>query len=292
MRNAWLSTAATVVMTVTLMIIVSSFVTTSALSSTIKTITDKLDVSVYLSDSVTPAQLAALEAKLRATPNVAQVVYTSKTEALTAYKQENANNPSLLQAAIETGNPLPASLEIKAKDPNHLDTIAAVINEPDVKALQSPSAPASYSGNRKATIDKIVHISHFIKTAGLISSLIFIVISTLIIFNTIRMAIFTRRDEDRDHAAGGGDQVAFRTFCGPFIFEAALYGIIGAVIALVLSYIVVVGGAPKISSYVDVDGVIHLFRSYPVAIVLGEMVIGVGIGALSSLLALSRYLKL
>lgn len=285
-RNAWLSMAATVVMTVTLVIIVTSFVMTTALGATIKQITDKLDVSVYLQDSVTAPQLQTLENRLRATGNVADIQYISKSAALKIYNQENVTDPSLLQAVSETNNPLPASINVKANDPNHLSGIAAVVNEPDMKALQS-DAP-SYSGDRKATIDKIVRISNFIKTAGLTGSIIFIVISTLIIFNTIRMAIFTRRDEVEIMQLVGATKWFIR---GPFICEAALYGIIAAVIALGLSYALVVGGGPKISSYVDVTSTVHLFRAYPVAIVLVEMLIGVAIGAGSALLAISRYLK-
>ena len=114
-------------------------------------------------------------------------------------------------------------------------------------------------------------------------------ISTLIIFNTIRMAIFTRRDEIEIQQLVGATKWFIR---GPFLFEAALYGIVAAVIALFLSYAVVVGVLPKASGYIDVSGVVNAFRSYPVAIVLVEMVIGVTIGGLSSLLAMSRYLKL
>jgi len=287
LRNAWLSTAATVVMTVTLMIIVTSFVTTTALNATIKQITDKLDVSIYLNDNITQPQLQDLEHQLEAVPNVAAVQYVSKSQALAAFRTENASDQSLLQAVSETNNPLPASLNIKAKDPNNLDSIAAVISEPNVKALQS-DAP-SYSGDRKATIDKIASVSRFIKRAGLIGSVVFVVISTLIIFNTIRMAIFTRRDEIEIQQLVGATKWFIR---GPFLFEAALYGIVAAVIALFLSYGVVVGVLPKASSYIDVNGVVSLFRSYPVAIVLVEMLIGVAIGTLSSLLAMSRYLKL
>ena len=192
LRNAWLSTAATVVMTVTLMIIVTSFVTTSALNATIKQITNKLDISIYLQDSITPQQLQGFENQLKALPNVASIQYVSKAQALVTYDQENANDPSLLQAVSETDNPLPASINVKAVNSNNLNSITAVINEPANKALQSEDPQAN---NRKTTIDKIAHVSHFIKTVGLFGSIIFVIISTLIIFNTIRMAIFTRRDE-------------------------------------------------------------------------------------------------
>lgn len=286
-RNLWLSTAATAVMTVTLSIVITSFFSTSALNATIKTVTDKIDVSIYLKDGVSQDQINKIKQTLFATGNVKAVDYVSKDQALKAYQAANKNNPTLLQAISETSNPLPASLQVKSKDPRHLDSIAAAINQPDIKAAESD--PPSYSGNRKATIDKIIRLSNFIKTAGLIASVMFIVISTLIIFNTIRMAIFTRRDEIEIMKLVGATKWFIR---GPFIFEAALYGIIAAIIAVTLGYAVILAGLARLGSYVDVTSTVNFFRSYPALIVLVEMVIGVAIGAFSSLLAMSRYLKL
>jgi cell division transport system permease protein len=103
------------------------------------------------------------------------------------------------------------------------------------------------------------------------------------------MAIFTRREEIEIMKLVGATKWFIR---GPFVFEAALYGIIAAVIAAVLSYMLILGAGPKLSSYIDVQSTINFFRSYPTFIVFGELVIGICIGAFSSMLAMSRYLKL
>jgi cell division transport system permease protein len=289
MRNAWLSTAATAVMTITLTIVVFSFISNSALTSTIKGVTDRIDVSIYLLDSVTPQQRDTLQAALAADPNVANVTYRSKAQALAIYKQQIAGNQRLLEGLQLTGNPLPASFQVRAKDPKHLESIIAVTNEPQFHVLLDPTAPPSYSGQNKDTINRIVRFSNFFKSSGLVASLIFIVISTLIIFNTIRMAIFTRREEIEIMKLVGATKWFIR---GPFIFEAALYGIIAAVIALALSYAILLGGAPKLGGYIDVNSTINFFRSYPALIIFVELVIGICIGTLSSMLAMTRYLKL
>lgn len=286
-RNLWLSMAATAVMTVTLTIVLVSFISNSALTSTIKGVTNKIDVSVYLNDSITPAQTKSLEQQLLADSNVQAVHYTSKAAALSTYQQENAGNKQLLQAISETNNPLPASLEVRAKDPNNLGSIAAIISQPANKALQSD--PPSYSGTNKLTIDRIVHAADFFKSSGTYASILFVVISVLIIFNTIRMAIFTRRDEIEIMKLVGATKWFIR---GPFLIEAAMYGIIAAIIALVLAYTLVLGGAPKLSAYIDVSSTIHIFRAYPVPVIGIELLIGIAIGCFSSMLAMSRYLKL
>ncbi len=288
-RNMWLSTAATAVMTVTLTIVIISFISNQALTSTIKGVTDKIDVSIYLADSTTPDQMNAFRARLGQDENVQSVTYKSKADALADYRKQHASDPKLLQAISETDNPLPASLQVKTKDPKKLNSITAVVNQPQNKVLLDPTSAPSYSGTRKDTIDRIVRFSNFFRTTGLIMSIVFIIISTLIIFNTIRMAIFTRRDEIEIMKLVGATKWFIR---GPFLVEAALYGIIAAFIAAALAYTLLLGGAPKLAAYIDVKSTIDFFRSYPILVVLGEMVIGVFIGVFSSLLAMTRYLKL
>jgi cell division transport system permease protein len=289
MRNLWLSTAATAVMTLTLMIIVLSFVSSWALNSTIKNVTSKLDISVYLANGISDQQRLDFMNALKNTSNVDQITYTSQAQAVASFESANSNNPAIVAGTNQVQNAIPASFSIKAKDPNKLSGIVAVVNEPQYKALLDPTAPVSYSGKRKNTIDRIVSLSNFFQSSGLIASAVFIFISMLIIFNTIRMAIFTRRDEIEIMKLVGATKWFIR---GPFIFEAALYGIIAAVVAIVLSYSLLLGGAARLGGYIDVAGTIQFFRSYPLLIIVGEIVIGIGIGACSSLLAMGRYLKL
>lgn len=288
-RNLWLSTAATAVMTITLTIILFSYIATSALTSTIAQVVEKIDVSVYLKDEVTAAQASNFKAKLEATPNVESVTFLSKKDALVVYREQNKNNKELLAAVTETDNPLPQSLAIKAKDSTKIDSIIAVVNKDQFKQYLQEKDPISYTGERKKTIDRIIGATNFIKKAGLVASGLFVIISTLIIFNTIRMAIFTRREEIEIMQLVGATNWFIR---GPFVFEAALYGVIATFIAVALCYSMVLGAGPKISSYVDTQTIINVFKSSPILIVGVELLIGVTIGAVSSLLAMSRYMKL
>ncbi len=289
MRNAWLSTAATAVMTITLSIVILSFISNSALTSTIKGVTDKIDISIYLADGITTEQRTAFQRALLGSENVASVHYTSKEEAVADYSAKHSTDTKLLQALQVAGNALPASFQVKAKDPKKLNEVIAITTRPEFKPLLDPTAPPNYTGQNKNTIDRIVRVSNFFKSSGLIASGVFVVISTLIIFNTIRMAIFTRKEEIEIMKLVGATKWFIR---GPFIFEAILYGVIAAVIAASLSYGLLLGAGPKLSSYIDVTSTINFFRSYPLFIIIGELAIGIFIGAFSSMLAMSRYLKL
>ncbi len=289
MRNMWLSTAATAVMTVTLTLIMVSFISNMALTATIKGVTDKIDVSIFLKNNLTPDQINGFKKSLTDSGNVISLTYVSPQQAVLNYKEQNKNNPQLIAALDQAGDALPSSVQVKAKDPKHLDVIEAVVNQAANKPLLDPTAPPSYTGSRKATIDRIVRFAGFFKTAGLAASAMFLVISTLIIFNTIRMAIFTRRDEIEIMKLVGATKWFIR---GPFIFEATLYGIIAAIIATILSCLLLFGGATKVASYIDFSTTVSFFQSYILLIIVAEFVLGVIIGAVSSLLAMSRYLKL
>lgn len=288
-RNAWLSTAATAVMAVTLTLVAIAYISNVALTNTIQTVVQKIDISVFLKDSATPDQVNALKAKLEQVDNVQGVKYLSKKDALEEYRRQNADNPKLLEAVNETDNPLPASLQIKAKDPNKLGPITAALNDPAVKPILAERNAISYSGERKATIDKIIQTSNFIKATGIVASVIFIVISTLIIFNTIRMAIFTRREEIEIMKLVGATPWFIR---GPFIFEASLYGIIAAAISMIFIYGVVVSSAPRLGNYIDTQNIVGFFQHNIFLVGLALLLIGVSIGAASSMVALKRYLKL
>ncbi len=289
LRNAWLSTAATAVMVVTLTIMSTSFIANMALNSTIHGIVNKIDVSIYLNDQTTITQVQDLQKKLSQVNNVASVQYVSKSEALKRYREQNKSNQTLLQAITEADNPLPASFEVKAKDPNKLEPVVAFVQRSDVKPLLDPATPISYQGNHKKTIDRIIQVSGFIKRVGLLASLIFITISVLIIFNTIRMAIFSRREEIEIMKLIGATNWFIR---GPFLCEATFYGLIAAIVALALTYGFISVGGSKIASYIDFNSTLSFLRNNVLVIALIELVTGMIIGTASSLLAMVRYLKL
>jgi cell division transport system permease protein len=111
----------------------------------------------------------------------------------------------------------------------------------------------------------------------------------MIIFNTIRMAIFNRRDEIEIMKLIGAEKSFIR---GPFIVEASLYGIIAAVVSVGLVYAALVFAGPSISSYgIEVSGTIKLFSQWPVVIFLSVIFVGIMIGIISSFMAMRRYLK-
>jgi cell division transport system permease protein len=230
LRNATLAAAAIAVMVVTLTTILFSVITSAAFSHTIGQIASKINISVYLNDNVTTAQRDALTTKLRGLSEVRSVSYVSKDEALAQYKAENASNRSLLQAINETGgNPLPASIQIDPVDPGKINQVKTVLSQSSTIALENPTAGTSYSGDRKAAIDKIAGATDVLRRVGVVLVILFALISMLIIFNTIQMAIFNRRDEITIMRLLGATTWYIR---GPFVVESGIYGVFAALISV------------------------------------------------------------
>ncbi len=289
-RNASLSVAATAVMVVTLTIVLFSVIANATFTNTIAQINDKIDISVYLKDSVTPDQHKQLITKLHGLANVKEVTFVSKDQALSNYREQNKDNLDLLLAISQTDNPLPATIQIKPKDPIKINDIKTVLEAPEVKALQSDET--SYSGDRKEAIDKITRATAFFRKAVFISIIIFAVISMLIIFNTIQMAIFNRRDELTIMRLLGAGTWYIR---GPFIFETMLYGIIAAIVSVsAVNFLFAVQSQAFNSSslgLLDIQYANEYFAKYFWLFLGMQLLAGIVIGALSALIATKRYLR-
>jgi cell division transport system permease protein len=289
-RNIWLAIAAIAMMAITLTILLFAIIANATFTHTIHDLTSHIDIVEYLKDDVTAAQRDKQVNQLKNLPNVQSVEYTTKEQALKAYEHLNANNPTLLAAISETDNPLPASITIKPVDPNKIQDIQNFLDKPAQKSLQSD--PTSYSGDRKSAIDKITAATHFFQQAGIAGIAVFIVISMLIIFNTIRMAIFNRRDELIIMRLLGASTAFIR---GPFVVETMLYGAVAASISLVVcwSLFKVASSTLQASSLglLDISYSSNYFNKHLISILTIQITVGILIGAASSGIATRRYLR-
>ena len=292
-RNLSLAAAAMAVMTVTLTIILFSLVANATFNHTIGQIKDKINVSVYLKDSVSLAQVQSFESRLRQQPNVKSVGYISKEQALAEYKAANAGNTQLLKAISETDNPLPASIQIDPVDTSKIQSIKNFIDEPQNLVLVDPQAGTSYSGDRKQAIDSISHATNIIQEAGVIAVIVFALISMLIIFNTLRMAIFNRRDEIGIERLLGANTWFIR---GPFVVESMLYGLISGLISIVIIDVLFVGSASALKAsslgLLDIGYADSFFKIHFWMLLTLQLAVGILIGAASSVIATRRYLRL
>ena len=289
-RNAWLAIAAMATMIITLTIILFSIIVNATFSNTVDQITDKIDISVYLKDSVKEEQAKAFVVAIKQQPNVESVQYLDKSAALREFIKQNAGNEQLLQAVNETDNPLPATIKIKPADLNEINKIRAFVTQAKWQKLQSD--PVSDNGDRRATIDKITHATNILQRAGIIAVVFFALISVLIIFNTIQMAIFNRRDELQIMRLLGASTSYIRA---PFVVETVIYGIISAVISVLIinALFITASGSLQATSFglLDIGYSQEYFQEHYWELLLIQLTLGILIGAASSVIATQRYLK-
>ncbi len=289
-RNATLAIAAIAVMVITLSIILLSVIANATFGNTIQQITDRIDISVYLKDSVTAEQNAKLLKDLKQIKNVKDVNYLSKADVLEIYKKQNQNNLDLLLAISQTDNPLPATIKIKPVDPLKIPEIQEYLERPETVALQSDKT--SYSGDRKAALEKITKAADFMRKAGLAGVIMFALVSMLIIFNTIRMAIFNRRDELQIMRLLGATTSYIR---GPFVVETVMYGVVSAIISVAFCNMLFVLSSSAFDAtnlgVLDIKFANQYFARNFWIILAAQLGIGILIGAASSVIATQRYLK-
>lgn len=287
-RNAFVSLAAIFVMTVTLTVVGGVMLLGELLDVSLAQIQNKVDINVYFVTNASDENIAKLKTSLEALPDVREVALTTRLEALDTFREKHQNDELTLQALEELGdNPLGASLSIRAKDTSQYESIANFLNEQ--RAGEDPNTPVidrvNFSQNKEA-IDKLTHIIDAVERSSYIAMIILIVSSVLITFNTIRLAIYTTREEISIMRLVGAGNMFIR---GPFMLQGLMYGLIAGVVTLLIIYPTVLWLGPATESFFSLN-IFEYFVSnfsYFFTVLVGA---GAVLGSLSSTLAVARYL--
>jgi cell division transport system permease protein len=290
MRGGAVSAATVLIMTVTLAIISSLVFLSALLSFTLNAIKDKVDVSVYFVTTAGEEEILAVKEKLESLPQVAGVTYTSADEALAAFRERHADDKITLQALDELGgNPLDASLEIRAKDPSQYESIVSFLEATPVLSAGGTSIidRINYQQN-KSVIDRLAQAIRATREVGIAVVLIFAIASVLIAFATIRLAIYTARDEIAVMRLMGASNAYIE---GPFIVAGIITGVVAAVIVLVLMWPATWYTGAKTASWLGGFNLATYYAEHLPLLVLITMGSGVVLGALASVLAARKYLK-
>ncbi len=285
-RNAWLTTAATAIMVVTLVVVSLGVILSTSLNSTVDEITNEVALEVFLHDEVDDLDLKKLKTELSDDDNVKYIEFVSKSDALKQFQEEFKNDPEILKGLALAENTLPASYKVYLFDLASVDSSIVVAQDEQYSEVVDS---INFDEKRKASIDRIASWQDFIIYSSLIAGSIFAFISVLIIFNTIRMAIFTRSYEIEIMKLIGATPGYIR---GPFLFEASLYGIFAGLITLLFLYSVVLTGLPQLGQFLEFSSTTDFLKEK--WFVVGAFVIGLGvlIGFLSAVIAMAKYLRL
>ena len=289
-RNAWLTIAATAVMVVALTIISIAVVLNVTANNAIDELARDLKASIYITDTATEAQTRQLQSSLSSLDFIENVEFITQTQARSDLAGDFNNDSGILQALSLAGEDvLPASLRITVNDLKRMPEIKDFA-EQDKFAGVVDSVSLGQT-DAQATIDKAAAAQKFINIGSIISAVFLSAVSIMIIFNTIRMAIYTRRDEIRIMKLIGATPDYIR---GPFLVEASLYGVFAGIISFVTVYSLVYSLGRKVAEQPEFSQTYNFFMSTSTMFLmfLSVVFLGILIGAISSMLAMEKHLKL
>jgi len=285
-RNGWLSVASITVMVLTLLTLSVFFILNIVLNTGIKTIQDKIDISVYFKDDVKQSVVIDIQNELANMSEVRSIKYTSKQDAIDKFKEQNKGNQALLDSINDPTFSLPSSLEVKVFDTSKLDQITSIVEKDVYKASVEK---ISYKEN-KQIIDKLFRATNLTKQIGVIITIAFTLVSLVIIFNTVRIAIFARMEEIEIMKLVGATPWFIK---GPFLIEGMLYGVISTIISMLVLSSILYFAAPAIANYIGGvgDNISNFLRENIFQVLLIQLGVGIGIGVFSSWLAIRKHLK-
>lgn len=290
-RNGYVSLASVLVMTVTLLVISAMFMFGAMLQSTVDTIKSKVDISVYFKTDAGEADIAVLQKRIEGLPEVSEVEYTTRQEAYDEFRARHADDSSTLSALDEIGdNPFGASFNIKAKDPSQYESIVTFVQNQQAGATGQGATiidRINYTNNKQA-IDALSRIITASNTLGTALIIFFAFVAILITFNTVRLAIYVFREEISVMRLVGASEMYIR---GPFVTVGLMYGFVSGLVTLIILFPVSYYAGPvtlKLGTGLDLWAY-YLAHILPMAgVVLG---VGLVLGAVSSYLAVRKYLK-
>ena len=289
-RNGFVSLAAVLIMTITLFVLASVVIFGAALQSTLEQLTENVDVTVYFLADAPEKDVMDIKTSLEALPEVALVTYTTSEESFAAFRERHKNDRLTIQALDELeDNPLGASLGVRAKQTSQYESIAAFLESRQAlgDSVGASIDKVNFSQN-KAAIDRLTTIIQTSERVGYVVALILALSSLLIAFNTIRLAIYTARDEIGVMNLVGAGHWYVR---GPFMVAGILYGVVSGLLVLLLLYPIMLWLGPGSERFL---GTFNVFTYYTGSffflffIIMGS---GITLGALSSYLAVRRYLR-
>ncbi|KKR70278.1 MAG: hypothetical protein A3J63_01620 [Candidatus Moranbacteria bacterium RIFCSPHIGHO2_02_FULL_40_12b] len=288
-RSGLVSWAAVLVVTITLSVITLIILLQAVLYFSLNQIKDKVDVTIYFTTNAPEDKIMSLKSSLEKLPEIAQVSYTSSEEALKLFRERHKNDYPTIQALDEIGeNPLGAYLNVKAKEVSQYGSIANFMKSDNVLAPSSVSIidKVNYYQN-KLVINRLNTIISGAQKLGFLLTLLLVIISIIITFNTIRLTIFISKEEIGVMRLVGASKMHVQ---GPFMIEGAIYGIIATIITALLFLPATAWLGREMTDFLGInmyDYYISNFLQIFVILLLSGIILGI----ISSFLAVRKYLN-
>lgn len=288
-RGGLVSWAAVLVVTITLSVITLILLLQAVLHFSLDQIKGKVDVTIYFTVGAPENKIISLKSSLEKLPEVAAVSYTSASDALKLFRARHQGDYPTIQALDEIGsNPLGAYLNVKAKEVSQYESIANFLQSDNALVSGSSSIidRVNYHQN-KLIIDRLNTIIIGAQQLGFLITLILIIISIIITFNTIRLTIFISKEEIGVMRLVGASKAHVR---GPFMIEGAIYGVIATFITLLLFWPATFWLGTHMTDFLTMN-VYDYYLSHFFLIFAILLFSGIILGIISSFLAARKYLN-
>ncbi|MFC1613405.1 cell division protein FtsX [Patescibacteria group bacterium] len=286
-RNFWLSFVTIIILSLTFITITFLIIFNVITRESINAIQNKIDISVYFKQEVTEEEVYQKEFQLLALPWTKNIKYISKEQALENFKIKHFDNPDLLSSLEQLDeNPLGATLIITAKDVNNYTDIISVLNSDNFKDIIQNKNFNDY----KKAVDQTTMITYKVKKVGIIASIIFAMVALLILFYTIKIAIYTHKDEIGIMKLVGAGNFFIKA---PFLIETIFYSITACLLSILVIYPLLKFLNPHISAFfagTEFD-LLNYFRTHIFSLMGWQLVGAIMLNLVSSTVALSKYLK-
>ena len=273
-RSAYVSLASIFALTVALFVIGATMFIDQLLTTSLGTLQSKVDINVYFVPEAPQEEIDRLISALESQPED---------------RDRNKNDEIAIQALDELNeNPLGANLAVQAKETSQYETIAKFLDEqqaneqPQVRVIDE----VNFNKN-KDSIDTLTNVINATEKASFAVMIILLIASVLITFNTIRLAIYTAREEISIMRLVGASNMFIR---GPFMLQGFMYGFIAGLVALISFYPMLVWLGPRTEAFFEINLLTYYLDNlgYIFFVLVG---IGVVLGLVSSTLAIARHLR-
>lgn len=289
-RNGWLSLVAIFIM-VQVLLLVGIFLSLNfGVGHAIRAINNQIDLAVFFKEYVPDADITSFQDRISTTDNIKTIQFVSQEEALARYVASSQQNQELIEAIDGDASFFPASLEIKVNNPDFLEQVIDQVKKQDANEI---IATTSWEKSQ-VVIEKLRKINQLLVLGNIAISLLLLIVALLIIFNTIRITIFTRKEEIEIMKLVGATDWYIRW---PFVLEGVLYGLLGALIAFgltILMYQALIWFlGSNYWSWQSVSKTIGDFGyAFALQLFVFQLFFGVLVGSISSYLSTKRYLRI
>ncbi|HBB56969.1 TPA: hypothetical protein DEW47_03835 [Patescibacteria group bacterium] len=287
-RNGWVSLASILVVVITLFTIGSLVFFKGGLDALVAQLKDKVDITVYFKPEAQEQDIMTIKTAVSKLSETKDVAYVDREQALESFKERNKNNALLMQSLDELGeNPLGASLNIKAKEISQYESIANFLNSHMNSGASDYIDKINYFENKRV-IERLSVLTDSAQRFGVIISLVLAGVAILVTFNTIRLTIYSSREEiEVMRLVGASNKFA----SGPFIVEGVMYGVVSAIITMIMFFPVTMWLGALTENFLSGMNVYNYYIQNFGQIFVILLIIGVLICSVSSFIAIRRYLR-